>query len=73
MMPEADTAELFAWLRAQPFIKSGPAGLYPHDIVRDAMDADLRWRDPAAYEDIHRKIRHHALNELAPRTAAFRV
>jgi DNA-binding SARP family transcriptional activator len=69
MMPEADASELFAWLRAQPFIKSGPAGLYPHDIVRDAMDADLRWRDPAAYEDIHRKIRHHVLNELVPRTA----
>jgi len=69
VMPEADTAGLFAWLRAQPFIKSGPAGLYPHDIVRDAVDADLRWRDPAAYEDIHRKIRHHVLNELVPRTA----
>jgi DNA-binding SARP family transcriptional activator len=69
VMPDADTAGLFAWLRAQLFIKSGPAGLYPHDIVRDAMDADLRWRDPAAYEDIHRKIRHHVLNELVPRTA----
>ena len=69
VMPDADTAGLFAWLRAQPFIKSGPAGLYPHDIVRDAVDADLRWRNPAAYEDLHRKIRHHVLNELVPRTA----
>jgi len=33
------------------------------------VDADLRWRNPAAYEDLHRKIRHHVLNELVPRTA----
>jgi hypothetical protein len=69
VMPDADSAGLFAWLRAQPFIKSGPAGLYPLDVVREAMDADLRWRDPAAYEDLHRRIRHHVLNELLPHAA----
>jgi len=67
VMPTDDTAELFSWLRAQPFIGSGPNGLYPHDIVRDVLDADLRWRDPAAYESIHRQIRHHVLDALVIR------
>jgi DNA-binding SARP family transcriptional activator len=67
VMPGSDAAELFSWLRAQPFIESGPAGLYPHDIVRDVLDADLRWRDPAAYESIHRGIRLHVLDGLGTR------
>lgn len=65
LMPAADAAELFSWLRAQPFIESGPTGLYPHDIVREVLDADLRWRDPAAYESIHGGIRRHVLDGLA--------
>ncbi|HEX4252577.1 MAG TPA: BTAD domain-containing putative transcriptional regulator [Pseudonocardia sp.] len=69
VMPGADAAELFSWLRVQPFIESGPAGLYPHDIVRDVLDADLRWRDPAAYESIHRGIRLHVLDGLSSRIA----
>jgi len=67
IMPGYDAAELFSWLRVQPFIESGPAGLYPHDIVRDVLDADLRWRDPAAYESIHRGIRMHVLDGLSAR------
>lgn len=69
LMPGSDAAELFSWLRVQPFIESGPAGLYPHDIVRDVLDADLRWRDPAAYESIHRGIRLHVLEGLSARGA----
>jgi hypothetical protein len=37
-----DPATLFAWLRTQPFIMSGPAGLYPNDTVREMLDNDLR-------------------------------
>ena len=59
---EADPAELFAWLRGLPFVESGPTGLFPHDVVRDALDADLRWRDPQGYEAMHRGIRDHLLD-----------
>jgi DNA-binding SARP family transcriptional activator len=64
----ADPAELFAWLRAQPFMTSGPSGLYPHDVVRQALDIDLRWRDPAGYEDMHRTIREYVLDRLGTGT-----
>jgi hypothetical protein len=58
---EEDAAALFGWLREQPFVEAGPGGLFPHDVVRDALDADLRWRDPQGYEAMHRGIRHHLL------------
>jgi DNA-directed RNA polymerase specialized sigma24 family protein len=59
---EGDPVELFAWLRGLPFIESGPVGLFPHDVVRDALDADLKWRDPQGYEAMHRGIRDHLLD-----------
>ena len=57
----ADADALFGWLRGLPFIESGPGGLFPHDVVRDALDADLRWRDPQGYEQMHLGIRDHLL------------
>ena len=39
-----DTYELFQWLRGLSFIESGASGLFPHDLVREALAADLRWR-----------------------------
>jgi hypothetical protein len=54
-----DAHALFAWLRGLSFIESGPDGLYPHDLARDALDADLRWRDLEAYKQIFRGVRTH--------------
>jgi hypothetical protein len=51
------TGELFGWLRGLPFVEEGPHGLYPHDLVRDLLDADLRWRDRHGYARLHRRIR----------------
>ena len=55
--PDADAAAIFAWLRELPFMESGPHGLYPHDVVRRVLDADLRWRDPAGYRGIREVTR----------------
>ncbi|MDA0632868.1 AAA family ATPase [Nonomuraea sp. MCN248] len=50
---------LFGWLRRLPFVESGRHGLFPHDVVRDALEADLRWRDPEGYADMHHRIHAH--------------
>ena len=50
---------MFAWLRGLSFVESGPYGLFPHDLARDVIDADLRWRDPAAYRELHVRVRRH--------------
>lgn len=62
-----DTHELFGWLRGLSFIEEDPYGVFPHDVARDVLDADLRWRDRASYADLHRRVRRH-LVEQASRT-----
>lgn len=49
--------DLFNWLRGLSFIQQGADGLFPHDLARDVLDTDLRWRNPEAYQALHRQIR----------------
>lgn len=51
-----DAGDLMSWLRNLSIVESGPYGVFPHDLARDAIDADLRWRDPASYADLHRRV-----------------
>ena len=57
-------ADLFEWLRGLPFIESGRYGVYPHDVVRDLLTQDLRWRDPEGYRSLHRSIHDHLLDRV---------
>jgi hypothetical protein len=59
-----DENELFSWLRELSFIESAPYGLFPHDLARDVIDADLRWRDPAAYAHVHGHVRRDVVERL---------
>ena len=59
-----DAHELFAWLRELSFVESGPEGVFPHDLARDALEADLRWRDPDGYRRVFRGIRGHINGRL---------
>ena len=46
----------FDWLRAQPFIESSAVGLFPHDLAREVLLADARWRDPDRLYRLARRI-----------------
>ena len=50
-----DAHEMFAWLRSLSIVEIGPRGLYPHDLARDTLDAELRWRHPEQCAEIHRR------------------
>jgi hypothetical protein len=56
--------ELFAWLRGLSFIECGPHGLFAHDLAREVIDADLRWRDPKAYAEVHRRVRRDVVARM---------
>ena len=60
-----DAHELFEWLRGLSFIEAGPLGLFPHDLVRDALSVDLRWRNPEWYAELHRRARHYYASRLS--------
>lgn len=58
---DADTEayERFSWLQELSFVEVGPDGVFPHELARDVLDADLRWRDVAGYTRIFRRVADH--------------
>lgn len=55
LLDQPDVGDLFEWLRGLSIIEPGPRGLFPHDLVRDVLATELRWRDPAAYDELHER------------------
>ncbi|MFD5481589.1 AAA family ATPase [Streptomyces hawaiiensis] len=62
--------ELFTWLRAQPYVETTTQGLFPHDVVRESLVSDLRWRDPEGFAAFHKELHQHLFEQLraAPTT-----
>ena len=61
---EGGAGELFAWLRGLSFVEQGPEGLFPHDLAREVLEADLRWRDPEGFQELHRRVRGAVVRRL---------
>jgi hypothetical protein len=47
---------IFEWLRQLSFIEQGPQGLFPHDLARDVLEADFRWRNPEGYWQLNERL-----------------
>ena len=67
MLGMQDVHGLFEWLRGLSFIESGRAGLFPHDLAREALGADLRWRNRDWYAELHRRARGYYARSLRQR------
>jgi len=59
-----DAAEVFAWMRGLPFMDAGVSGIYPHDLARDVLAADLQWRHPRRFAELHARARQHYLARM---------
>jgi len=57
LLDQPDAHDLFEWLRGLSFIESEPRGVFPHDLAREALAADLKWRNPDLYAELHRRAR----------------
>jgi hypothetical protein len=64
MLAFPDVHELFDWLRNLSFIMAHREGLFPHDLVREALSADLRWRNPDWYSELHHRARNYYTHRL---------
>lgn len=64
-LDDAGADELLTWLRERPYAESHPDGLTLHEVVRDALDRDLRWRDRDAFVRLHSNIRQVILDRMA--------
>lgn len=47
--------DLFNWLTTLTIMEKGPAGIYLHDMARDAIAAEMHWRNPEWYRHLHVK------------------
>lgn len=61
-LPDAHT--LFIWLRELSFIESEWRGLFPHDLAREAISADLRWRNPTRHGQLQQRARAYYMAQL---------
>ena len=65
---DVDAAErahdLFGWLRGLTFVEDGPRGLVLHEVAREAIEADLRWRDAERHDVLHSRARRHYTSRL---------
>lgn len=59
VLPEVDAAAADAWLRERTFAEPVAGGIALHEIVRQAMRADLRTRDPERDRELRRRIADH--------------
>jgi hypothetical protein len=59
VLPDVDPDEAYEWLRSRTFAERVGAGVTLHEIVRQAMRADLRARDPERDRELRRRIADH--------------
>jgi DNA-binding winged helix-turn-helix (wHTH) protein len=55
---------LFNWLSEQCYMNVGARGLSPHDLVRDVVDENLRWRDPEGSRELDGALNRFLLGQL---------
>lgn len=65
LLDQPDSHDLFDWLRKLSFIESQSAGLFPHDVVREVLIADMRWRVPDWYALLHARARKYYSDRLS--------
>jgi hypothetical protein len=62
--PTPEPRQLFDWLRSLSIIQSNRHGLFPHDLAREVLVADLRWRNPQWQTQLHSSAREHYLRRI---------
>jgi hypothetical protein len=55
---------VWAWLESQPYVTGVADGLYPHELVGEVLDADLRRRSPDTYRRVNRIVHGQAIAAL---------
>ncbi len=65
MLAVPDVHAIFTWLRNLSFMDAQRQGLFPHDLAREALTADLRWRNPTRFAQLHQRARLYYMSRVA--------
>lgn len=66
------SAEVFDWLRGLSFTEATADGVAVHELVSDALNAELQWRDPDGWAALHTAVTHHLGKRLATASGSQR-
>jgi len=64
VMGTENASELFEWLKNLSFIENNKLGLYPHDLARESLIADLKWRNPDWFTHLYSKAADYYIGKL---------
>lgn len=64
-LSEEESSPLFRWLSALSFLEPSQPGVVPHPVAREALLADLRWRNPDRWARLHHTARSYYSERLA--------
>jgi hypothetical protein len=71
MLALDDAHAIFEWLQGLSFIDNGVEGVFPHDLAREALASDLRWRNPEFYATLHARARKHYFQRFQQSTGVL--
>ncbi|MEP0547751.1 MAG: ATP-binding protein [Rhodothermales bacterium] len=57
LLERDDTHAAFEWLRGLSFVEASENGLILHDLARETLGADLRWRRPERFAALNHRAR----------------
>jgi hypothetical protein len=72
LIDEREAPALFDWLRSLSFVEAGPSGLFPHDLVRDAVVTEAGWRSPERWHERGIALMNYYLDRLRVGPIALR-
>lgn len=56
---DASAREIFDWLGELSFTEAVAGGIALHALISDALNAELRWRDPDGFVALHEAVTHY--------------
>lgn len=67
---QSDIHPLFDWLQGLSFVDLSPRGLFLHDLAREAISADLQWRNADHYQQLQDRAARYYINLFERRGSA---
>lgn len=64
IMELESASPLFEWLQELSFMDKSREGVFPHDVIREALVADLRWRHPDLHFELYEKIKKYYASKM---------
>ncbi len=69
---ESTSTEMFDWLRGLSFTETSTDGVVVHELVGDALNAELQWRDPDAWIALHTAVTNYHRKRLTTASGSQR-